>query len=98
MIPKTISPTELRANLYAVVREVSDQGQRYLVTPNESEGVVLCSRDEYNALVAERELLRDLRAAEADVAAGRVFTSRKVREFAGINPSKSRSTRSTRKP
>ena len=63
MIPKSITPTELRANLYAVVREVASKGQRYLVTPNEGESVVICSREEYNTLVAERALLRDLRVS-----------------------------------
>lgn len=98
MIPKTITPTELRSNLYAVVREVASEGQRYLVTPGEGESVVICSRDEYNALVAERELLRDLRAAEADVAEGRVYTSREIREFAGISSPNSRASRRARKP
>jgi len=80
MIPKIISPTDLRKNLYAVVREAAG-GQQYLVTPNEGESVVICSRKEYNALVAERQLMRDLREAEADVAAGRTFTTDKVRAF-----------------
>ncbi len=81
MIPKTISPTELRKELYAVVHEVGSKGQRYLITPSEGESVVLCSRAEYNSLVAERELLRDLREAEADVSAGRTHGTRAVRAF-----------------
>lgn len=80
MIPKTITPTELRKNLYGIVREVTSKGRRYLITPNEGDSAVLCSREEYNALVAERELLRDLREAEADVAAGRTLTIAEVRK------------------
>lgn len=80
MIPKSISPTDLRKELYAVVHEVASKGQRYLVTPSEGESVVLCSRAEYNALVAERELLRDLREAEADLAAGRTYSTQEVRD------------------
>jgi PHD/YefM family antitoxin component YafN of YafNO toxin-antitoxin module len=79
MIPKTLSPTELRNNLYGVVREVASQGCRYLITPSEGDSVVLCARAEYNALVAERQLLRDLREAEADVVAGRIQTTAAVR-------------------
>lgn len=79
MIPKPISPTDLRQNLYSVVREVASGKARYLVTPGEGDGVVMLSRDEYNAIVAERELLRDLREAEADVAAARTFTTAEVR-------------------
>jgi len=79
MIPKTITPTELRQNLYGIVHEVASKGNRYLITPNEGDAVVLCSRDDYNALVAERQLLRDLRDAEADIAAGRTLSAAEVR-------------------
>ena len=80
MIPKTITPTELRQNLYGIVREVAQKGHRYLITPDNGDAVVMCSRDDYNALVAERQLLRDLRESEADIAAGRTFTSAEVRQ------------------
>ncbi|MEO7501330.1 MAG: type II toxin-antitoxin system Phd/YefM family antitoxin [Gemmatimonadaceae bacterium] len=96
MIPKSITPTDLRANLYAVVREVASKGQRYLVTPNEGESVVICSREEYNALVAERALLRDLREAEADVAAGRTHSIAEVRGFMSQQRSKPRRPRGRR--
>jgi prevent-host-death family protein len=96
MIPKSITPTDLRANLYAVVREVASKGQRYLVTPNEGESVVICSREEYNALVAERALLRELRDAEADVASGRTHTVAQVRSFLSKQRAKSRSARRRR--
>lgn len=79
MIPKTITPTELRQNLYGIVREVALKGHRYLITPDNGEAVVMCSRDDYNALVAERQLLRDLREAEADIAEGRTLTPAEVR-------------------
>ncbi len=80
MIPKTISPTELRENLYGIVREVASKRHRYLITPNEGDAVVMCSRDDFNALVAERQLLRDLREAEADIVAGRTMTTAEVRQ------------------
>lgn len=79
MLPKPISPTELRQNLYNVVREVARGKHQYIVTPTDEEGVVMLSRAEYNALVAERDLLRDLRQAEADVAAGRTHSTAAVR-------------------
>ena len=96
MIPKSITPTDLRANLYAVVREVASKGQRYLVTPSDGESVVICSREEYNALVAERALLRDLREAEADVAAGRTHTLAEVRGFIAKQRSRSRRVKGSR--
>lgn len=79
MIPKTITPTELRQNLYGIVREVALKGHRYLITPDNGEAVVMCSRDDYNSLIAERQLLRDLRESEADIVAGRIFSSAEVR-------------------
>ena len=93
MIPKSISPTDLRKELYAVVHEVASKGQRYLVTPSEGESVVLCSRAEYNALVSESELLRDLREAEADWAAGRMYKPDEVRDFVLKRSSKPRRAR-----
>lgn len=93
MIPKSISPTDLRKELYAVVHEVASKGQRYLITPSEGESVVLCSRAEYNALVEERELLRELREAEADLAAGRTYTTDEVRDFISKPRSKPRRPR-----
>ena len=80
-IPKTITPTELRRNIYGVVHEVAQKGDRYLVVPDNGESVVICSRAEYNSLIAERRLLRDLREAEADVAAGRTHSIADVRQF-----------------
>ena len=79
MIPKVLSPTELRNNLYGVVRDVASHGGRYLITSSDGDSVVLCAREEYNALVAERQLLRDLREAEADIAAGKLHTPAAVR-------------------
>jgi prevent-host-death family protein len=96
MIPKSISPTDLRKDLYDVVREVASKGQRYLITPSQGESVVLCSRAEYNALVAERELLRDLRAAEADVAANRTYTAGEVRDFLSKPKPRSKAARRPR--
>jgi prevent-host-death family protein len=81
VIPKPISPTELRQNLYNVVREVARGKNQYLVTSADDDGVVMLSRAEYNAIVAERNLLRELREGEGDVAAGRTYTPMEVRAF-----------------
>lgn len=78
-IPQTITPTELRKNIYAVVHAVALKGERYLVVPNEGDSVVICSRKEYNALISERQLLRDLRDGERDIKAGRTYSTSEVR-------------------
>jgi prevent-host-death family protein len=90
MIPKPINPTELRKNLYAVVREVASGESRYLVTPTEGDAVVILSRDDYNALLAEQQILRDLREAEADIAARRTQSPAAVRRFVTGRSKKSR--------
>ncbi len=71
----------MRAKLYAVVREVACGKEQYLVTPGDEDAVVMLSRRDYNDLVAERDLLRDLRYAEADIGAGRLHSSTEVRAF-----------------
>jgi PHD/YefM family antitoxin component YafN of YafNO toxin-antitoxin module len=88
MIPKPITPTELRQNLFSVVREIATEGEQYLVTLSDGESVVMCSRSDYNALIEERQLLRDLRKAEADFAAGRTYTTSQV--VAGLKAERAR--------
>ncbi|MDQ6717520.1 MAG: type II toxin-antitoxin system prevent-host-death family antitoxin [Gemmatimonadota bacterium] len=78
MIPKTISPTDLRKNLYAVVKDVAAGKAQYLVTPSAGESVVICSREDYENILAERDLLRKLRAGEADIKAGRLIPHEEV--------------------
>lgn len=78
MIPKTISPTDLRKQLYAVVKDVGAGKAQYLVTPSEGESVVICSRGDYEKILEERDLLRSLRAGEADIQAGRVVSHEDV--------------------
>lgn len=90
MIPKPINPTDLRKNLYAVVREVASGESQYLVTPTEGDAIVMLSRDDYNALLMEQQLLRDLRAAEADVVAGRTQSPAAVRRFVARRSRKTR--------
>src|SRR3954468_24271418 len=97
MITKTITPTELRQNLYGIVRQVASKGHRYLITPDNGEAVVMCSRDDYNALVAERQLLRDLRESEADIAQGRTFTTEQVRRSIAVRAREMKKQGSRRK-
>lgn len=96
MIPKPISPTELRQKLYSVVREVARGANQYLITPSDEEGVVMLSREDYNAIIAERDLLRDLRKAEADIAAGRIHTTTEVRASLAARGKRKRKTKSRR--
>jgi PHD/YefM family antitoxin component YafN of YafNO toxin-antitoxin module len=79
VIPKPISPTELRQNLDSVLREVARGQNQYLVTSMDDDEVMMLSRAQYNAIVAERDLLRELREGEGDVAAGRTYTPTEVR-------------------
>jgi len=50
-------------------------------------------RADYSASVGKRQLLRDLRDAEADLASGRTHTTTQVREFVMKQKIKSRARR-----
>ena len=50
-------------------------------------------RADYSASVGKRQLLRDLRDAEADLASGRTHTTTEVREFVMKQKIKSRARR-----
>ena len=97
MIPKPISPTELRQRLYSVVREVARGKNQYLVTPADEESVVMLSRETYNAIIEERELLRDLVHGEADIREGRTKSSAEVLASLQRRTRKSSSSRSARR-
>ena len=73
-----IRPTEdirpladFRANLASVVRQVRRTKRPVILTQHGRSAAVLVDAGEYEALVERAELLEDVRAAEAEVAAGR---------------------------
>lgn len=73
-VPKVKSATELRANLFETLREVQ-QGEPQLVTHTKgSDGVVLISQTELNALINENDILKSIARGRADVDSGRTIS------------------------
>ena len=65
------SLTEFRANVAAAVRDVQRRRRPIFLTQHGRGAAVLVNVSEYEALLEELELLRDVRTAERQLAAGR---------------------------
>jgi prevent-host-death family protein len=63
--------TEFRANAAQVIEQVRETGAPVFLTQHGRGAAVLLDVESYEALVDELELLRDVRNAEAQVAAGK---------------------------
>ena len=62
---------DFRANLASVVRQVQRTKRPVILTQHGRSAAVLVDASEYEALVERAELLEDVRAAEAEIEAGR---------------------------
>lgn len=81
-----IRPTEdirpladFRANLASVVRQVQRTKRPVILTQHGRSAAVLVDAGEYEALVERAELLEDIRAGEAEIAAGRGLAHTRAR-------------------
>ena len=63
--------TEFRANAAQVIEQVRETGAPVILTQHGRGAAVLLDVEAYEAMVDELELLRDVRSAEAQVAAGK---------------------------
>jgi prevent-host-death family protein len=63
--------TEFRANAAQVIEQVRETGAPVILTQHGRGAAVLLDVQAYEAMVDELELLRDVRTAEAQVAAGK---------------------------
>jgi len=70
--------TEFRANAAQVIGQVRETGAPVYLTQHGRSAAVLLDIAAYEALMDELELLRDVRAAEDDVAASRVHSHASV--------------------
>jgi prevent-host-death family protein len=75
--------TEFRANAAQYIDQVRETGQPVILTQHGRSAAVLLDVEAYETMLDELELLRDVRQAEDEVAAGRtrshVAVSRKLR-------------------
>lgn len=63
--------TEFRANAAQVIEQVRATGAPVILTQHGRSAAVLLDVEAYEAMVEELELLRDVRTAEAEIAAGK---------------------------
>jgi len=77
-IPKIKSVSELRKDLYNSLKEVSE-GAPQVVTHKQGEPVVLISQSEFNRLTEENLILRSLEAGHADIRAGRIHSTKDIK-------------------
>jgi prevent-host-death family protein len=63
--------TEFRANAAQIIQQVRETGAPIILTQHGRGAAVLLDVEAYEAMVDELELLRDVRTAEAQVAAGK---------------------------
>lgn len=64
--------TEFRANAAQFIEQVRETGEPVILTQHGRSAAVLLDVDAYETMMDELELLRDVRQAEDDVAAGKV--------------------------
>jgi antitoxin YefM len=63
--------SEVRAQIAAVVEQVQDTRRPVILTQRGRSAAVLLDVETYEELLEELELLRDIRAAEEEIAAGK---------------------------
>lgn len=68
-IPKVRSATELRNKLYETLDEVA-HGDPQIITHKRGDAVVIISQEKFNALVEEKEVLKEIAAGVSELDAG----------------------------
>ena len=73
---KTIGIAELRGSIASVIREIHEDGAQYVVLQRSKAKAVLLSPEKLETLevMADKEILEDIRAAKDDILKGR-YTS-----------------------
>ena len=76
-IPKIKTATTLRSELYETLKEVSE-GKPQLITHKQGEPVLLVSKNEYDRILDEKEVLRKMAIGLAQHEAGEGVTHKKA--------------------
>ncbi len=88
---QTLSISKARANLPTLVKNAKNKFSEYFITLNGDRAAVLISADQYDSMketdeiLADKELMRDIKAGEKDIKAGRVYDWDKVKKELGFN-------------
>jgi prevent-host-death family protein len=78
IIEDIIPVTKVRDNLSAIIDRARETKRPIVVTQNGSAAVVLIDAAQYQKEMEERDFLRGILEAEADIRAGRVYTQDEV--------------------
>ena len=78
-MPKVQSATELRSHLYETLDEVA-RGEPQIITHKRGESVILISQEKFNALIDEREVLREISLGVAQLDRGEKLSHEIVKE------------------
>ena len=70
---KTIGIAELRGSIASVIKEIHEDGVQYVVLQRSKAKAVLLSPEKFETLevMADKEILEDIRAAKEDILKGR---------------------------
>lgn len=78
-MPKVQSATELRSHLYETLDEVS-RGEPQIITHKRGESVIIISQEKFNALIDEREVLREISLGVSQLGRGEGIPHSAVKE------------------
>ena len=78
-MPKVQSATELRSHLYETLAEVS-HGEPQIITHKRGKSVIIISQEKFNALIDEREVLREISLGTAQLDRGEGLAHEVVKE------------------
>ncbi len=78
--PSDVRPlTEFRANMARYIDELENRERPLILTQHGHSAAVLLGVAQYEKLIEELELVRDVRAGEAELAAGKAVPARQAR-------------------
>jgi len=72
--------TEFRANAAQFIEQVQETGEPLILTQHGRSAAVLLDVDSYEAMTDELALLRDVRDAESQIAAGKEWRTQRLRK------------------
>lgn len=78
--PKIKSATSFRTDLYDTLKEVSE-GSPQIITHKQGDPVLLVSKEEYDKLIDEKEALKKMAIAMAELEAGKEISHKKALTF-----------------
>lgn len=90
-IPSTLTVSDARTNLYDMMEEVRKYLRRFVITHHGKPQAVLMpvedleSWEETLDILSNKKLMRDIRQADKDIKAGRVYTLDEVEKKLGLH-------------